>query len=151
MDLGHHGWKTLIVAGISKPHKTATLLVLDPDHFATCGPTPALTDAITAREQELKRLNDQVLQPDGLTPTLDELRIFVTERLANITSLVNKDVERARNELRKHTPTITMTPTGDHYTASGKWDILGNQSTYGRGTRVWMVAGEGFEPSTFGL
>jgi len=33
MDLDHRGWKTLIVAGISNPHKTSTLLVLDPDHF----------------------------------------------------------------------------------------------------------------------
>jgi hypothetical protein len=32
-DLTHLGWNSLVVAGISNARKTATLLVLDPDHF----------------------------------------------------------------------------------------------------------------------
>ena len=116
---------------------------------AACGPTPALTTAITEREQELKTLTNQVFSPAaGIAPNIDDLQAFITERVANISSLLRKDVERAKNELQKHASSITMTPTDDHYTASGTWNLIGSG---GEAMRVWMVAGGGFEPPTFGL
>ena len=117
-------------------------------------PTPALSEAITAREHELRTITAHVLTPDhgGLTVQLDDLRTFVTERLAHITDLLNNDVERARAVLGAHVTEIRMQPGKDHYVATGEWNLLGNQAVSGeRDMRIWMVAGEGFEPSTFGL
>ena len=119
---------------------------------ATIGPTPTLAAAIAAREQEIRTLTDQLLarDPSSLRVNLDDLRRFVTERLGNIRDLVNHNVVRARAQLRQHATTITLNARGDHYVATGEWNLLGNQPL-GEEMRVWMVAGGGFEPPTFGL
>ena len=71
------------------------------------------------------------------------------------------DAPRAKAELHKHVTEIRMTPSQDEgkrfYVAEGKWDITGlNESgpqlQIGKeGQYFPMVAGVGFEPTTFGL
>ena len=78
--------------------------------------------------------------------------------LGDIRQLLKVDAQKAKAELEKHVTEIRMMPQADgkkgHYIAEGEWDLLGG---YGEdaGTpptkRTRMVAGEGFEPSTFGL
>jgi hypothetical protein len=76
----------------------------------------------------------------------------------DIRELLNSDVPRAKAELAKHVTGIEMIPTSQgkeaHYVAIGEWNLLGgfgeNSDETGE-KRVRMVAGEGFEPSTFGL
>ena len=63
--------------------------------------------------------------------------------------LIQRDTDRARAELAKYTSAIRMIPETDengglHYIAEGGWNLFG-------GADFAMVAGEGFEPSTFGL
>ena len=119
---------------------------------ATCGPSPALIEGINQREQELKALTGQLLAGErgSVSSQVGQIRQFVTERLGNIRGLLAADVQRAKAELARHISTIEMIPQGagrkGHYIAAGEWDLLGREEK-----RVRMVAGEGFEPSTFGL
>ena len=119
---------------------------------ATCGPSPSLIDGINQREQELKTITRQLLASEGasVTSQVRQVRQFVTERLGNIRGLLTANVQQAKAELAKHVSTIKMFPkeTGHvgHYVAIGEWNLLGAEAE-----RVRMVAGEGFEPSTFGL
>jgi hypothetical protein len=114
-----------------------------------------MVEAIGKRERELRTITEHLLgnEQQAVTPQLDDLRKFVTERLTNIRSLINSDVERARAELTKHVTLITLQPQHDHYVAMGEWNLLGKRPVAGEPEemRVWVVAGEGFEPSTFGL
>ncbi|MGB6395391.1 MAG: recombinase family protein [Bradyrhizobium sp.] len=119
---------------------------------ATCGPSPALIEGINQREQELKAITGQLLAGERgcVSSQVGQVRQFVTERLGNIRGLLAADVQRAKAELARHISTIEMIPQGvdrkGHYIAAGEWDLLGREEK-----RVRMVAGEGFEPSTFGL
>ena len=119
---------------------------------ATCGPSPSLIEGINRREQELKTITRQLLVSEGasVTSQVGQVRQFATERLCDIRGLLTANVQRAKAELAKHVSTIQMFPkeTGHagHYVAVGDWNLLG-----GEAERVRMVAGEGFEPSTFGL
>ena len=123
--------------------------------IASTGHSPCMATAIGERERELRTITEHLLgsEQQAVAPQLGDLREFVTERLTNIRALINSDVERARAELTKHVTMITLQPQHDHYVAAGEWNLLGKQPATGEGEkmRVWMVAGEGFEPSTFGL
>ena len=127
---------------------------------ASCGPSPSLVEAINNREQELKDIRRQLLstETDSVSGQVARIRGFVQERLGNIRQMLNADVQRAKAELRKHLTSVRMIPQTDgtkrHYMAEGEWYLLGG---YGEDAgnsatdRIRMVAGEGFEPSTFGL
>ena len=123
--------------------------------IAATGHSTSIAEAIGERERELRAITLQLLgnEQQAVTPKLDELRQFVTERLMNIRTLLNCDVERARAELTKHVTGITLQPQQGHYVALGEWNLLGRQPAArdSDGMRVWMVAGDGFEPPTFGL
>jgi hypothetical protein len=123
--------------------------------IASTGHSPSMAEAIGAREGELRTITERLLgnEQHAGTPQLDELRHFVIERLMNIRTLVNSDVARARVELTKHVTRITLQPQHDRYVAAGEWNLLGSKPVTGEGEemRVWMVAGDGFEPPTFGL
>ena len=80
------------------------------------------------------------------------------KRLANVRQLLISDVQKAKAELGKHVSGIRMVPQVEgekgHYVAEGKWNLLGGygEEAGNRATkRIRLVAGEGFEPSTFGL
>jgi hypothetical protein len=132
------------------------------DTAAACGHSPALVEAIGIREQELDEITQRLFtaQPDSLSAHVAKIRRFVSERLGDIRQLLNADVQRAKAELAKHVAGIQMQPQAEgkkgHYVAIGEWNLLGgyaeglgNQESAEK--RVRMVAGEGFEPSTFGL
>ena len=66
----------------------------------------------------------------------------------------------ARTEVGKYVADVRMTPAekgGDrYYVAAGEFNLLGGYPDMGRarhlpGVRARMVAGVGFEPTTFGL
>jgi site-specific DNA recombinase len=126
---------------------------------AHTGPSAALVDAISERERELGGITQRLFtsQPDSVLAEIGRIRQFVSERLGNIRELLSADVERAKVELAKHVTDIRMNPEGEgknaHYVAAGEWNLLGGygQGEAGAEKRVRMVAGEGFEPSTFGL
>jgi hypothetical protein len=123
---------------------------------AATGHTASMAEAIGERERELRTITQQLLgnQCEAVMPQLSELRDFILERLTNIRALVTSNVERARVELAKHITSITLQPQDGHYEAMGEWNVVGKQqpnTSKGDGMRVWMVAGDGFEPPTFGL
>jgi hypothetical protein len=89
---------------------------------------------------------------------IGRIRQFVTGQLGDIRQLLKVDVQKAKAELEKHVTGIRMIPQVEgkkgHYVAEGEWNLLGEYSeeTDNSATeRIRMVAGEGFEPSTFGL
>jgi hypothetical protein len=89
---------------------------------------------------------------------IGHIRQFVTRQLADIRQLLKVDVQKAKAELEKHVTSIRMVPQVEgkkgHYIAEGEWDLLGGYGERARNPatkRIRMVAGEGFEPSTFGL
>jgi hypothetical protein len=126
---------------------------------ATVGHSPSLVEAINARETELGEITQRLFasQPDSVSSEIARIRQFVSERLGNIRELLSGDVEGAKLELAKHVTDIRLNPEGEgkkaHYVAAGEWNLLGgySQGEGGAEMRVRMVAGEGFEPSTFGL
>jgi hypothetical protein len=78
--------------------------------------------------------------------------------LGNIRELLYADVPRVKLELAKHVTSIEMVPRSEgkkgHYAAIGEWNLIeGLEENLDdcETERVRMVAGEGFEPSTFGL
>ena len=89
------------------------------------------------------------------------LKDRVLEGIENLTDLLSTDPFLAKAELRQHVESIRMTPGEESgkrfYVAEGEWDLLGNGSTRsGQSVDVGdlhfrMVAGVGFEPTTFGL
>ncbi|MDE3195304.1 MAG: recombinase zinc beta ribbon domain-containing protein, partial [Acidobacteriota bacterium] len=128
---------------------------------AVCGPTPTLVKEISTRQRELDDITRQILtaEPDSVSAEIGRIRQFVTRQLGDVRQLLGADVQRAKAELRKHVTTIRMVPQPagkkSHYLAEGEWNLLGG---YGEGIggnpnteSIRMVAGEGFEPSTFGL
>ena len=122
--------------------------------------TPALVKEINSRQQEVDDITRQLLssEPDSVSAEIGRIRQFVTGQLLGIRQLLVVDVQRAKVELGKHVTGIRMVPQVEgkkgHYVAEGEWNLLGG---YGDGAgnsatkRIRMVAGEGFEPTTFGL
>ncbi len=122
---------------------------------ASCGPSPALVEAINSREQELKEITRQLLGTgsDSVSAHVAQARQFVAERLGDIRHVLQTDVQKAKAQLAKHVTEISMIPQPEgrkgHYIASGDWNLLGG---FGEQIEcVRMVAGDGFEPPTFGL
>jgi hypothetical protein len=85
----------------------------------------------------------------------------VTEEIGDLPTLLNADPIRARARILQHVSEIRMTPvaTGEKsfYVADCEWHLLGNDAENMKVTGSVLngdfrsVAGEGFEPSTFGL
>jgi hypothetical protein len=125
-----------------------------------CDHNPSLVEAINTRQRELEEITRQLLsaEPDSISAEIGRIREFVSGQLGDMRQLLKVDVQKAKAELEKHVSEIRMMPQIEgkkgHYVAEGEWNLLGG---YGEdaGTvatkRIRMVAGEGFEPSTFGL
>ncbi len=118
--------------------------------IAEGGHSKLLLDEIGKRERELDDLSRQI---EAAGPKVahhpGDIRKFVTDGLTDLLGLIKTNVARARAELVKYTKEIRLVPERGAngnliYFAEGVWDLLG---TY----QFAMVAGEGFEPSTFGL
>ena len=129
---------------------------------AETGPSAFLVAAIHEREQQLREITDQLLAggTDSVDSHLSNIRRFVTQRLGDLRGLLAGQPAEARRELLKHVSEIRMVPQegigNPHYVAEGKWNLLGNEKdsfSYlnSAPTQIRMVAGAGFEPTTFGL
>ena len=127
---------------------------------AKCDHSPSLIEAINILERERREITRQLLstEPDSLTAEISRIRQFVSGQLGDLRSLIGTSVSKAKAELQKHISAIRMLPQDEgkkgHYVAEGEWNLLGG---YAEGVgksgvpHIEMVAGEGFEPSTFGL
>ena len=119
--------------------------------IAHTGHSGFLLDAIAERERELHQITRrlQTAAREALEQHPGNIHEFVTSRMADLLGLPNTDAARARAKLAKHTTEIRMIPEASaggelHYVAEGNWDFFG-------GADFVMVAGVGFEPTTFGL
>jgi site-specific DNA recombinase len=130
--------------------------------IAELGHSKALLAEIARKEAELQGITDRLLsaRPESIEARTGEIQSFVASRLGKLRDLLRKDSALARAELLKHTSEITMTPheNMEHrfYVAEGNWDLLGSDPVVARTRqpsdwRIRMVAGVGFEPTTFGL
>src|SRR5580698_448891 len=129
---------------------------------AETGPSAFLVEAIHERELQLRQITEQLLAggEDSVDAHLSDIRKFVTQRLGDLRSLLAGDPVPARKELLKHVSEIRMIPQDGegkpHYVAEGRWNLLGNEKNSSASlnavpTQIRMVAGVGFEPTTFGL
>ena len=119
--------------------------------IAGTGYSRFVLDAIVVRERELVKLAMKIDSAGrGTVETLPvNIRAFVAKRLKNLLGLLGGDTTRARAELAKYTTEIRMIPETDenggrYYVAEGGWNLFGSAD-------FAMVAGVGFEPTTFGL
>ncbi len=126
------------------------------------GHSKFLLEAISERERELQGITERLLSTGAgsVDAQVSEIQQFVTERLANLRTLLYGNVELARAEFAKHVTEIRMIPhrteQNGFYVAEGEWNLLGGYPKTGRarhlsGVRARLVAGVGFEPTTFGL
>ncbi len=118
--------------------------------------SPRLHDEIRAREQRLGELDEQLKQLHASTvPTPLEIdRTWVEARLQGLNELLARDPAGARREIQKHVEDLRIAPAPDvgervvRLTGRGKLDgLLGGEEA----GRLQLVAGTGFEPTTFGL
>jgi site-specific DNA recombinase len=130
--------------------------------IAEHGHSGYLFEQITARETEIFSITQRQLSAsnDSLEAHLDEMRLFVENGIADLSGLLNWDPALAKPELQKHLSEIRMIPAenhqGWHYVAEGTWNLLADnpelaQTRQPSGWRIRMVAGVGFEATTFGL
>ena len=118
--------------------------------IAETGPSRSLIEAITERERELGQLTHELetVKRSSAESHPGSIRDFVKTGLKNLLTLLRAE-RTTRAELAKYTSEIRMNPeiaaSGELcYVAEGDWSLFG-------GSDFAMVAGEGFEPSTFGL
>jgi hypothetical protein len=94
-------------------------------------------DRMHRRRKELERKIGEIAaklleaRPDSLRVRLRNIRSFVELHMRDIPAIVNSDVVQTRAIFAKHIEKITLTPTGEHYVASGTWDIVGRGSIGG--------------------
>ncbi len=126
------------------------------------GHSKFLLKAFADREQELREITERLLSTGqgSIDVQVSEILRSLTERLSNLRKVLYGDVALARAELAKHFTAIRMTPhqseQGRFYVAEGEWNLLGGYPHTGRArhlssVRARLVAGVGFEPTTFGL
>ena len=114
------------------------------EELAQIGGSQALRSGIREREEELRGLRALKNNRKELTPA--EITKKVREALQDIPALFKVEPLLAKAKLAEHLDRITMYPQPDGtYKAEGEWDLLGT------GFAPQMVAGVGFEPTTFGL
>ncbi len=95
----------------------------------------ALRAALVEREREIGEITAKLLEsrPDSLRVKLQNLRSFVGLHMRDIRAIVNSDPAKTRAMFAKHIERITLTPSGEHYVASGTWNFVGRGSIGGAG------------------
>jgi site-specific DNA recombinase len=134
------------------------------DAIGKSGGSAFLLKALQAKESDRDSIMASLARysPRALDPVdPDWIRTRIQAELEDIGGLLNMDAPRAKAELRKHVAEIRMTPSQSDgkrfYVAEGKWDLVGDGSSGPQlqngkeGQYFPMVAGVGFEPTTFGL
>jgi site-specific DNA recombinase len=99
-------------------------------------PSQSMMAAIGDREGELREITDKLLEPrpGSLRGTLDELRKFATERLANLRNLIShpESVHQARAVMAEQFGKLILTPIRENgalsYAARGKVDFFGERT-----------------------
>jgi site-specific DNA recombinase len=121
--------------------------------IAETGHSRFMVEAIRERESKLAQLTHRLkaVQLDTVERNPGNIRDFVKAGLKDLIGLLRTNSIRARAELAKYTTEIRMVresgaTSEPYYVAEGNWNLFGE----GEGNFA-MVAGEGFEPSTFGL
>ena len=120
---------------IRSPDGTRPLVKIQPAQVVKIRPAP------TERDELLR-------QPDEKLPTVDQVMARYRENLLRLTEALTTDVERARAALSQALGPITLENRGTEV-----WATLETKPAamlLAAGT-LGLVAGEGFEPSTFGL
>jgi site-specific DNA recombinase len=97
--------------------------------------SPALRAALVDREREISEITAKLLEarPDSLRVKLRNIRSFVVLHMQDIRAIVNSDQAKTRAIFAKHIEKITLTPSGEHYIASGTWNFVGRGSIGGAG------------------
>jgi ribosome biogenesis SPOUT family RNA methylase Rps3 len=130
--------------------------------IADGGHSAFLLKAVEQRKQELQNIGEhlQALSADPHRVQQADIITFVVGRLAMLRDLIQSDVSQARAQILKHVNEIRLIPKqtdeGTEYVAVGEWNLLGDYPEMDRarhlpGVRARLVAGVGFEPTTFGL
>jgi hypothetical protein len=111
---------------------------------ALTGGSPAVMDQIVKREREREEISSRLaaIGASAFEDRVEDLRKFVTSRLSSIQTLLAANPDQAKAELARHVTPLMMTPTSQGYEVKGEWNLLGSTE---------VVAGVGFEPTTFGL
>ena len=78
-------------------------------------------------------------RPDSIQARLGAIRRLAEAEMKNLRALLGSDAAVVRAELARHIDSITMTPTGEHYVASGSWNLVGRGSIDGAGGPVCTV------------
>src|ERR1700687_2312733 len=91
--------------------------------------------AATERERGIGGITAKLLESRAasLGVKLENLRSFVVLHRRDIRAIVNSDPAKTRAMFAKHIERITLTPSGEHYVASGTWNFVGRGSIGGAG------------------
>jgi site-specific DNA recombinase len=94
------------------------------------GYSPAITADLAQLEEQLSgaRQRSVASQPENVKLRVRETRRFVESRLADLQALFGAEAVTIRTEIAKHVQSITLTPEGRSYVASGTWDLLGTDA-----------------------
>ena len=76
-------------------------------------------------------------RPDSIQTKLGTIRRPVEAEMKDLRALLDSDAAVVRAEFARHIDSITMTPTGAHYVASGNWNLIGRGSIDGAGGPAW--------------
>ena len=119
------------------------------DAIAQVGLSDALRERLLAAEAELKALQRRAAN-DAL-PTVDAVLEIYRSMLLRISDALADDVERARAALAQVLGTVTVRGTDEGLWAEVETRPEAVLLSAGGALSLGLVAGEGFEPSTFGL
>jgi hypothetical protein len=97
--------------------------------------SPAVRAALVDRERQISEITERLLaaRPDSMHAKVQAIRRLVEAEMGDLREVLNSDTAAVRAELARHIEGITMTPTGEHYVASGKWNLIGRGSIDGAG------------------
>jgi hypothetical protein len=130
--------------------------------IARSGGSEALPGALRKKETEFNVLGQTIRSMAAINIPVDLkwLRNQIEHSIETLPALLQLDPERARRQLQKHVKEIRMYPTFEDgkkfYVAEGEWFMPENNDATGPwinggANMLRMVAGVGFEPTTFGL
>lgn len=121
------------------------------------GASPSMAEGIREREQQVVGLERRASDLRGLrkgaevVPGPHQLRKLIADLAAQLLA----DLPQARRFIEEHVGKITLTPQTNgpkpYYVASGRFNFEGLTGGLSTSRKPPLVAGVGFEPTTFGL
>ena len=120
---------------------------------ASAGPLESLLGQLSSLEREIVQIDERLNEmnnPLDFAATIDEVRRFVTAKMADLKNVLRADAITAREVLSRHIQRLVLTPKetpeGPAFGVSGDVDLFGYEKDV-----VLMVAREGVEPPTRGF